>query len=80
MLVQNTTFPTDLYIGGVWRPASSGERFEVLNPADESVIAEVASASTDDALDALDAAQGAFEAWAGLKPRERAEILRRISS
>ena len=68
---------TDLYIDGGWRPGSDGERFDVINPADESVIASVASATLDDARAALDAAAAAFPEWAARKPRERAEILRR---
>jgi succinate-semialdehyde dehydrogenase/glutarate-semialdehyde dehydrogenase len=47
---------TDLYIGGEWRPASDGSRFDVLNPADESVLASVASGTIEDAISALDAA------------------------
>jgi succinate-semialdehyde dehydrogenase/glutarate-semialdehyde dehydrogenase len=68
---------TDLYIGGDWRPGSEGERFDVLNPADETVLASVASATLDDARTALDAAEGAFADWAGRSPRARGEILRR---
>src|ERR1700730_3870024 len=69
--------PTDLWIGGKWRKASDGQRFDVIDPATENVITSVASASVDDAKAALDAAQGAFEGWAGRKPRERGEILRK---
>src|ERR1700726_3797124 len=69
--------PTDLWIGGKWRKASDGQRFDVIDPATENVITTVASASVDDAKAAVDAAQGAFEGWAGRKPRERAEILRK---
>ena len=68
---------TDLYIDGAWRAAAAGERFAVLNPADESMIAEVASATVEDAMAALDAAEAAFAGWAARKPRERAEVLRR---
>src|SRR5713226_4820648 len=69
--------PTDLWIGGKWRKASDGGRFDVLDPATENKIASVASASIDDAKAAIDAAQDAFEAWAARKPRERGEILRK---
>src|ERR1700761_1099286 len=69
--------PTDLWIGGKWRKASDGGRFDVTDPATEKSIASVASASVDDAIAAVDAAQAAFEGWAGRKPRERAEILRK---
>jgi len=69
--------PTDLWIGGQWRKSSDKERFDVIDPATERTIASVASASVDDAKAAIDAASGAFEGWAGRKPRERGEILRK---
>jgi succinate-semialdehyde dehydrogenase / glutarate-semialdehyde dehydrogenase len=69
--------PTDLWIGGKWRKSSDGARFDVIDPATENKIASVASASVEDAIAAIDAASGAFEAWAAKKPRERAEILRK---
>src|SRR5437868_13772083 len=69
--------PTDLWIGGKWRKTSDGGRFDVLDPATENKIASVASATVEDAKAAVDAASDAFEGWAGRKPRERAEILRK---
>src|ERR1700682_3346173 len=69
--------PTDLWIGGKWRKASDNARFDVIDPATENVITSVASASVEDAETAVDAAHDAFEGWAGRKPRERAEILRK---
>src|SRR6266702_2836320 len=69
--------PTDLWIGGKWRKASDGGRFDVLDPATENKIASVASATVEDAKAAVDAASDAFAGWAGRKPRERAEILRK---
>lgn len=68
---------TDLYINGQWRPASDAARFDVLNPADETVLASVASATVDDARAALYAAEAAFGAWAARTPRDRSIILRR---
>jgi len=69
--------PTDLWIGGQWRKSSDGGRFDVIDPATENKVASVASATVEDAKAALDAAQAAFPDWAGKKPRERAEILRK---
>src|SRR5215831_7237619 len=69
--------PTDLWIGGKWRKASDGARFDVVDPATENKITSVASASLDDAKAAVDAASAAFDGWAGRKPRERGEILRK---
>ncbi len=68
---------TDLHIGGDWRPGGTGDRFDVLNPADERVLASVASATPEDAIAAIDAADAAFADWAGRTPRARAEVLRR---
>jgi succinate-semialdehyde dehydrogenase/glutarate-semialdehyde dehydrogenase len=67
---------THLYINGEWRHAEGGDNFTVINPADEREIARVASASVNDAISAIDAADEAFSKWAALKPRERGEILR----
>jgi succinate-semialdehyde dehydrogenase/glutarate-semialdehyde dehydrogenase len=69
--------PTDLWIGGKWRKASDGGRFDVIDPATERKIASVASATVEDAKAAVDAASDAFEGWAAKKPRERGEILRK---
>src|SRR6202046_2608718 len=69
--------PTDLWIGGQWRKSSDGGRFDVIDPATENKVASVASASVDDAKAAVDAAGAAFDGWAGRKPRERGEILRK---
>src|SRR5437763_5025045 len=69
--------PTELYIGGKWRPATDKGRFDVIDPATEAKIASVASAGTEDAKAAVDAASAAFEGWAARKPRERGEILRK---
>ncbi|MFZ5691765.1 MAG: NAD-dependent succinate-semialdehyde dehydrogenase [Pseudomonadota bacterium] len=69
--------PTDLWIGGQWRKSSDGQRFDVIDPATEKKVASVASATVDDAIAALDAAEAAFPGWAAKKPRERGEILRK---
>src|SRR5205814_8705964 len=68
---------TDLYVDGGWRPASDGQRIEVTDPATAEVIATVASASVEDALLAVEAAEKAFRQWSARPPRERAERLRR---
>ena len=68
---------TKLLIGGEWRDASDGGTLEVQNPATGEAICSVASATSDDARAAMDAAAEAQESWARTKPRDRAEILRR---
>ncbi len=66
-----------LYVGGEWREAEGGRTIDVLDPADGSVLAAVADASVDDAVEALDAAVAVQQEWAATPPRERSEILRR---
>ncbi len=73
----NAEVPTDLHIDGVWRPGSTGERFDVVNPATEEVLASVASATPEDCVEAVAAADRAMADWAALPPRARAEVLRR---
>jgi succinate-semialdehyde dehydrogenase / glutarate-semialdehyde dehydrogenase len=68
--------PTGLLIGGHWG-AGRGGMLPVTDPATEDVIAEVASATPEDALDAVTAAHDALPGWAALPPRERGECLRR---
>ncbi len=69
--------PTGLLIGGKWRDASDGATIDVYDPATEEVIASVASASEEDGLAAVAAANEAGPDWAARAPRERAEILRK---
>ncbi|CAN5123974.1 NAD-dependent succinate-semialdehyde dehydrogenase [soil metagenome] len=64
-----------LYIDGHWRDATNGATFEVLDPANRSVLAHVADATTDDALAALSAATAASASWAATAPRERGTML-----
>ena len=67
--------PTGLFIGGEWIATTA--TFEVENPATEDTLAEIADASVDQAVSALDAAVAAQDSWAATDPRARAEILRR---
>src|SRR6201996_2341565 len=67
--------PTGLLIGGEWSKGSG--TFQVLDPATEEPLAEVADAVVSDALDAVTAAAGALPGWAATAPRQRAEVLRK---
>jgi succinate-semialdehyde dehydrogenase/glutarate-semialdehyde dehydrogenase len=67
--------PRGLWIAGVWRETDGAVPVE--DPATGEVLAEVADATADDALAALDAAVAVQDEWAAHPPRERGEILRR---
>jgi succinate-semialdehyde dehydrogenase/glutarate-semialdehyde dehydrogenase len=69
--------PTGLFVGGSWRPASSGAKLAVDDPSTGKTLVEVADATPDDGRTALDAAIAAQPGFAATPPRERGEILRR---
>jgi succinate-semialdehyde dehydrogenase/glutarate-semialdehyde dehydrogenase len=69
--------PNKLLIGGEWRDASGGGTLAVEDPSTGETLVEVADATPDDAVAALDAAVAVQDEWAVHPPRERGEILRR---
>jgi succinate-semialdehyde dehydrogenase / glutarate-semialdehyde dehydrogenase len=69
--------PNQLFIGGEWRDAPGGATLAVEDPATGESLVEVADATPDDAVAALDACVAAQAEWAAHPPRERGEILRR---
>jgi succinate-semialdehyde dehydrogenase / glutarate-semialdehyde dehydrogenase len=69
--------PNQLFIGGEWRDAGGGAMLAVEDPATGESLVEVADATPDDAVAALDACVAAQAEWAAHPPRERGEILRR---
>ena len=73
--VAGVAVPTGLFVNGSWRPSTSGNRFEVTDPATGMPIADVADASTEDAFEALAAAAHAQGTWGRTSPRARASIL-----
>jgi acyl-CoA reductase-like NAD-dependent aldehyde dehydrogenase len=68
---------TDLFINNEWRPAASGKRFPVENPATEETIADVAAADAADVDNAVRAAKTCFEsqAWRDMSGRKRGKLL-----
>ena len=68
--------PDGLYIGGEWTSGSAGT-FPVFDPATGDRIKEIADASPEDGIRALDAAVAAADDWAATPARHRGEILRR---
>jgi succinate-semialdehyde dehydrogenase/glutarate-semialdehyde dehydrogenase len=68
--------PTGLFINGKW-VNGSGSVISVEDPSTGKTLVEIANASAQDGLAALTAASEAQEAWAGVAPRERGELLRR---
>ncbi|WP_420120587.1 NAD-dependent succinate-semialdehyde dehydrogenase [Nakamurella sp.] len=67
--------PTGLLIGGKW--ISTDHTIDVENPATGQIIAQVADATPEQGIEALDAAVAAADDWAATDPRARGEILRK---
>ena len=68
-----------MFVAGDYRPARSGKTFEVCNPKNGSVVAEVAEGDRADVDGAVGAAQRAFGAWSGLSGAERGDIMHRVA-
>ena len=68
---------SQLLIDGQWRASSDGNTLPVRDPATGEILKEISSASVQDGIDAVEAADRAFPAWAATPPRVRADILRR---
>jgi succinate-semialdehyde dehydrogenase/glutarate-semialdehyde dehydrogenase len=66
---------TKLFINGQW--VDGDGRIPVVDPSDESIIAEVSTAGDKECDAAVAAAHTAFPAWSKTAPRVRAEILRK---
>ena len=70
----------DLYYGGQWHAPRAGQYHETINPALDQSIARVAHAGAEDAEAAIAAAKDAFGGWSGLRPLERAGLLREAAA
>jgi len=73
------TFP--LFINGQWTPASTGETYDVFNPATGAVVAKVAKGNEEDVHRAVKAAREAFDSgvWSNRTPKERSEAMFQIA-
>ncbi|GJH14811.1 aldehyde dehydrogenase [Caballeronia novacaledonica] len=70
-----------IFVAGEWR-RGDGDAYVSIYPADQSVNAEVSTATARDVQDAVVAADVAWRQanWAGLKAHERAAVLHNIAS
>ena len=69
-----------LFIGGEWVDAESGQTFTTPNPATGATLAEVAEADKADIDKAVAAARKAFEGkWAKMSARDRGRLLYKLA-
>jgi succinate-semialdehyde dehydrogenase/glutarate-semialdehyde dehydrogenase len=71
--------PTQMFIDGRWCDARNGKTVAVLNPADESTVAQVAYGERADAERAIEAAARALPAWRAVSAYERAKVLKKTA-
>ena len=67
------------YINGQWVKASSKETLEVTTSGTGEIYATIPAGTVEEANAAVDAAAAAFTSWANTSPKERGELLTRIS-
>lgn len=67
--------PAKLFIGGRWVEGRSESVLRTANPFDDSLLAEIRQASTDDVDAAYQAAERAQAGWAALSPGKRSKIM-----
>jgi 1-pyrroline dehydrogenase len=67
------------FIGGEFVDAASGETLDVINPADDQVIAAVPKSAEEDVDRAVNAAATAFETWKQTTPQDRSLMLLKLA-
>ncbi|WP_022975228.1 aldehyde dehydrogenase family protein [Nevskia ramosa] len=73
--------PKKILIDGAWVTSSSGETFEIYNPATGQVVAHAQSGSKEDVNAAVAAARRAFDdhsEWRKMSPANRGKLLHKI--
>ena len=70
----------DFYINGEWIQSESGEKIEVINPANETVIGHVTAGTKKDVDMAVSAALEAFETFQYSSKNDRIELLNNVIS
>ena len=64
------------YINGIWVEADNGSEFEVINPANQEIIAKIANLGGNETEKAVQAAKEALKTWKHTLAKDRANLLR----
>ncbi len=68
-----------LFINGKWVTSTSGETIDIINPSNEEVIAKVQNGTSEEAIQALEAADKAQKSWKKLPAKSRADLLYKLA-
>ncbi|XP_046812146.1 cytosolic 10-formyltetrahydrofolate dehydrogenase [Lucilia cuprina] len=72
--------PTQLFINGQFVDAENRKTLDIINPANEELICQVASASSNDVDNAVKAAHQAFYgAWRQVSARQRGQLMLKLA-
>ncbi|MFC7292802.1 NAD-dependent succinate-semialdehyde dehydrogenase [Hirschia litorea] len=74
-LKDNTLLKTHALIDGQWVKSSDQTTFEVLNPSDGKIIANVYSSGTLETSNAINSAELALKSWRKLTAKQRSSLL-----
>src|SRR3954454_999446 len=78
--MQALTDKVSLVLDGELVEASSGARFETVNPATGAVLASVAEATAEDVDRAVRSSQVAAKKWQRIRPSQRARLMLRYAA
>lgn len=78
---RSLSLPRQAFIGGRFAAGSKGRTYEVVNPADGRVLAQLPECDAGDVDVAVVAARQAFEAgaWSAMPPRARKKVLLKLA-
>ncbi|KFN90954.1 aldehyde dehydrogenase family protein [Tetragenococcus muriaticus PMC-11-5] len=68
-----------LFYNGQWQDAQSNDYSDIINTANEEVIAKVVKASHQDVDQAVASAKAAFDQWNNTSPETRAKYIEKIA-
>jgi betaine-aldehyde dehydrogenase/aminobutyraldehyde dehydrogenase len=78
--MSTTQATNQIFVGGKWGDAASGETMDVLNPATGEVIGAVPCCGAEDVDRAVEAAQAALPEWRESTPAERGELVLKLAT
>ncbi len=77
-LIKNTQLVKyQAFINNLWVGSHSGKKFDIFNPYDRSLLAQVSDCTAADTKEAIQCANRAFDSWKAITAGERSDILRK---
>ncbi|RMZ95113.1 succinate-semialdehyde mitochondrial [Brachionus plicatilis] len=71
-------FPEKAYINGKWTDSITANKFEIFDPAKNTVLGSVPDCNLDDLNQAVQSANQAFKVWSNFTSEQRSRILRKL--